>query len=109
LQILSALTIYEYNPLSISALFLPFGTIITLTFTVKNLVAQTLPIPSPRLLLRTIKQTELYTRSSSLSKAPFPLKVKRNGKTALNLMKDVLLTGLGPIVWQLGAQKAQNS
>jgi len=109
LQILSALTIYEYNPLSISALFLPFGTIITLTFLVKNLVTQTLPIPSPRLLLRTIKRTELYTRSSSLSKAPFLLKAKRNGMTALNLMKDVLLTGLAPIVWQLGAQKAQNS
>jgi len=51
----------------------------------------------------------MYTRSSSLSKAPFPLKAKRNGTTALNLMKDVLLTGLAPIVCrQLGAQKAQN-
>ena len=84
--ILSALTIYEYNPLSISALFPPFSTIITLTFLVKNPIAQTLPIPSQRILLTTTKRTELYTRSSSLSKAPFLLKAKRNGTTALNLM-----------------------
>lgn len=29
--------------------------------------------------------------------------------TALNMVKNVLLTGIAPIVWQLGAQKAQNS
>ena len=40
---------------------------------------------------------------------PLFLNAKRNGMTALNVMKDVLLTGLAPIVWQLGAQKAQNS
>ena len=38
LQILSALTRYEYNPLSISDLFVSFSTIITVTFLVKNLV-----------------------------------------------------------------------
>ena len=75
----------------------------------KNLVVQTLPIPSPRLLLRTIKRTELYTRSSSLSKVPFLIKGERNGMIVLNLMKDVLLTRLAPIVRQFGAQKAQNS
>ena len=66
-------TIYVYNTLSISALFPPFGTIITLTFLVKNLVAQILPIPSPRLLLMMIKWTELYT---TLSKAPLLLSQK---------------------------------
>ena len=90
---------------SISALRHHYNT----NFLVKNLVAQTLPIPSPRLLLRTIKRTELYTRSSSLSKVPFLLKAKGNGMIALDLMKDFLLTGLVPIVWQLGAPKAQNS
>jgi len=40
---------------------------------------------------------------------PLFLNAKRNGMTALNVMKDVLLTGLAPIVCrQLGAQKVQN-